>query len=101
MGKAEALKRLRDRGADLRALGIRQLSIFGSTARGDARADSDVDLAAIVDYDAVRRLGPFGFFGIGDRIASLLGAKVDFVTEPHEHAPRLQAEIDRDRVRVF
>jgi predicted nucleotidyltransferase len=101
MDKAEALRRLRDREADLRALGIEQLSLFGSTARGDARADSDVDLAAVVDYDAIRQLGPFGFFGIEDRIASLLGAKVDFVTEPHERAPRLQAEIDRDRVRVF
>ncbi len=100
MDKAEALKRLRDREADLRA-GYQAAVHLRLYRRGDARADSDVDLAAIVDYDAVRRLGPFGFFGIGDRIASLLGAKVDFVTEPHEHAPRLQAEIDRDRVRVF
>lgn len=93
--------RLRDREADLRSLGIKQLSIFGSTARDEARSDSDVDLAAIVDYEAVRRLGPFGFFGIADRITSYLGAKVDFVTEPQDWAPRLQAEIDRDRVRVF
>ncbi len=101
MDRAEALKRLRDREADLRALGIRQLSIFGSTARGEARDESDVDLAAVIDYEAVRKLGPFGFFGIEDRIAAFLGAKVDFITEAQDRAPRLQAEIDRDRVRVF
>ncbi|MFS0772191.1 nucleotidyltransferase family protein [Sphingomonas sp. 1P08PE] len=101
MDKAEALKRLRAREADLRALGIERLSIFGSTARGEDRPDSDVDLAAIMDYDQVRTLGPFGFFGIEDRLAEMLGGvKVDLVTEPSRR-PRLQAQIDRDRIHVF
>ncbi len=101
MDKTEALARLRAREAELRAMGIERLSIFGSTARGEQRPDSDVDLAAMIDYDAIRGLGPFGFFGIEDRITEMLGAKVDFVTEPHDQAPRLQAQIDRDRVHVF
>lgn len=101
MTKAEALARLRAHEPDLRALGITRLSLFGSTARGEQHEASDVDLAAVVDHDAVRRLGPFGFFGIEDRIAAMIGTKVDFVTEPGEEAPRLQAEIDRDRVHVF
>lgn len=101
MDKAEALRRLRERETDLRALGIERLSIFGSTARGEDRPDSDVDLAAIMDYDQVRTLGPFGFFSIEDRIAAMLGGvKVDLVTEPTRR-PRLQAQIDRDRVHVF
>ncbi|MEH3159019.1 MAG: hypothetical protein PGN08_08845 [Sphingomonas taxi] len=46
-------------------------------------------------------LGPFGFFGIEDRIAAMLGGvKVDLVTEPTRRS-RLQAQIDRDRVHVF
>jgi len=101
MTKAEAVVLLREREPELRALGIKRLSIFGSTARGEASAGSDIDLAATVDYEAVRRLGPFGFFGIEGKIAELIGTKVDFVTEPHDEAPRLQAEIDRDRVCVF
>ncbi len=101
MTKAEALRRLRAREHDLRALGITALSIFGSTARDEAGAESDVDLAALIDHDMVRRLGPFGYFAIPDRIAAMLGSEVDFVTEPLDRAPRLQAEIDRDRVRVF
>jgi predicted nucleotidyltransferase len=101
MTRAEVLARLRAREPELRALGIQRLAIFGSTARGDERPGSDVDLAAVVDYAQIRKLGPFGFFGIEDRIAEMLGIKVDFVTEPHEQAPRLQEQIDRDRVNVF
>lgn len=84
----------------MRQLGITRLSLFGSTARDEARPGSDIDLVAAIDYEAVRRLGPFGFFGIEARIGELIGAKVDFTTEPSRNE-RLQAEIDRDRVDVF
>lgn len=100
MTKAEALERLRARESELRQLGITRLSIFGSTARDEARPDSDVDLVATVDYDAIRALGPFGFFGIESRIEDMLGAKVDFMTEASLE-PRVQAQVDRDRVHVF
>ena len=100
MTKAEALALLRAREPELRAMGIERLSLFGSTARDDAQSGSDVDLAATVDYEAIRELGPFGFFGIEDKIAEMIGVRVDFITEPTRR-PRLQAEIDRDRVIVF
>lgn len=100
MDKAEALRRLREHEPELRAMGIEHLSIFGSTARGEQREDSDVDLVATVDYQRVRKLGPFGFFGIEGKIEEMLGAKIDFMTEPYEQ-PRLKSEIDRDRVHVF
>jgi uncharacterized protein len=48
---------LRAHEAELRKAGIRRLSLFGSVARGDAEADSDVDLAAELDPDA--RIGLF------------------------------------------
>ncbi len=100
MDRAEALTRLRAHETDLRQLGIVQLALFGSTARGEQRPASDVDLVATMDFDQVEKLGPFGFFGIEERIAEMLGAKVDLVTEPTRR-PRLQAQIDRDRVHVF
>ncbi len=43
---------LRAHEAELRRAGIRHLSLFGSVARGDAEAGSDVDLAAELDPDA-------------------------------------------------
>jgi predicted nucleotidyltransferase len=98
MDKAEALNRLRAREADLRSMGIEHLALFGSTARGDQRDDSDVDLAATLARD--RKIGVFELIRIEMRLAELLGVGVDLVTEPSD-ATRLQHNIDRDRLHVF
>jgi predicted nucleotidyltransferase len=89
---------LRAHQAELRRAGIRHLSLFGSVARGDAEADSDVDLAAELDPDA--QIGLFRLAAMERRLAELVGRKVDLLPEPVEK-PRLQANIERDRVRAF
>ena len=53
MDKQTAIARLKAHEAELRAMGVVSLSLFGSTARGDARSDSDVDVAVTID-DAAR-----------------------------------------------
>ncbi len=89
---------LRAHEAELRRAGIRHLSLFGSVARGDAEADSDVDLAAELDPDA--RIGLFALVALERRLAQLVGRPVDLLPEPVEK-PRLRANIDRDRRRAF
>jgi predicted nucleotidyltransferase len=89
---------LRAHEAELRDAGIRHLSLFGSVARGDAGASSDVDLAAELDPQA--RIGLFALGALERRLAELLGRKVDLLAEPVEK-PRLRANIDRDRQRAF
>jgi predicted nucleotidyltransferase len=44
MNREDALARLKAHEAELKALGVEHLFLFGSTARGEAREDSDVDL---------------------------------------------------------
>jgi hypothetical protein len=44
MRRADALKLIGAHRDELRALRVRSLSIFGSAARDEARADSDIDL---------------------------------------------------------
>ena len=44
MRRDEAMRRLRDRRAELQRLGVERLYLFGSTARDAAHEDSDVDL---------------------------------------------------------
>jgi uncharacterized protein len=73
--------------AQLRRAGIRHLSLFGSVARGDAEASSDIDLAPELDPKA--HIGLFA-----------LGALERRLPEPVEK-PRLRANIDRDRRRAF
>ncbi len=60
MKRDEAIGRLRRHEADLKRLGVAHLYIFGSTARGEARDDSDVDL--FFDYEK----GKFGLFELMD-----------------------------------
>ncbi len=98
MDTSEALARLRAHEADLRSLGVQRLSLFGSTARGEARQQSDVDLAVRFDPDA--RVGLFGLAVISNRLETIIGSKTDVVCEPAAK-PRVQAGIDRDRVHVF
>lgn len=92
------LDRLAGHADELKALGLTSLALFGSTARGEARADSDVDLAAGID--AERPIGLFRFAAIRERIEDLLGVTVDLIAEPIER-PALRARVERDRVRVF
>jgi len=98
MDRDTILQRLRAHESELRTLGLRHLSLFGSAARGEARADSDVDLAA--DLDPRRRVGLFRFAAMRERIEALLGAPVDLIAEPIER-DALAKRIERDRVRVF
>ncbi len=98
MDIATVLTRLKARESELRDLGIASLSLFGSTARGEARPDSDVDLAATFDENA--GIGLFEFADIMERLRMMLDTPVDLVGEP-ARKPRMQAEIDRDRIRVF
>ena len=89
----QVLTTLRAHEAELRAAGVLRLSLFGSVARGDAGADSDVDLVAELDPEA--RIGLFRLVTLEWRLSELLGRPVDLLPEP-VGAPRLRASIERD-----
>jgi len=92
------LATLRAHEPELRAAGICRLSLFGSMARGDAAPDSDVDLLAELDSQA--RIGLFRLVGFEQHLSDLLGRPVHLMVEPVE-APRLRANVMRDRLRAF
>jgi uncharacterized protein len=92
------LERLRAHEAELKAMGVARLSLFGSVARGEAGPRSDVDLAAEIDPD--RQMGLFRFEVLRERIEDMLGAPVDLLREPIGRA-RLRTRVDKDRVHVF
>ena len=56
--------------------GVRNIRVFGSVARGDSNAASDVDL--LVDMDQGRSL--FDLAGFVADVQDLLGVRVDVVT---------------------
>ena len=100
---AEQIRKLLiDHESELRALGVGSLALFGSVARGAARADSDVDVAVRL-VPSSRQRG-FAYLGqlqqIEDRIRAIVARDVDVIEEPADNA-RVQAAIDRDRVHAF
>jgi uncharacterized protein len=98
MDQQAVIRRLISSKKSLQALGLEHVSLFGSTARGEAAAASDVDLAVTLDEAA--RIDMFRFAAISEQLSRLLDARVDLVVEPSRN-PRMQAQIDRDRLYVF
>ena len=62
--------------------GARNLRVFGSVARGDDRAQSDVDL--LVDMDPDRSL--LDVVGLGQDLEELLDRRVDVLTGASLHS---------------
>jgi hypothetical protein len=97
MRRDDVIRRLRQHQAEIRRFGVRTLYLFGSTARDDARADSDVDL--YFDYDD-RRFSLIELAGLQVRLAELIGAPIDVMSRGSLH-PQLREDIESSALKVF
>jgi uncharacterized protein len=77
IARGKALRILRQHEAELRARGIRRAAIFGSVWRGEARANSDLDV--LIEIDGSDRLTVFDFVAIKRAVAALFPGRVDVV----------------------
>jgi uncharacterized protein len=93
------LATLRAHRHELRAAGLRHVSLFGSVARGEADSESDIDLLA--EIDPQMHLGLFGLVALERRLGTLLGRKVDLLADNATENARLRANIGRDVIRAF
>jgi predicted nucleotidyltransferase len=97
MERTEAIARLKAHEAELRQLGVQHLYLFGSTARGDASEESDVDLF----FDHERgKLGLFQLMDVKERAAEILGCKTDIMTRRSLH-PVVRKRIEASALQVF
>lgn len=97
MKRDQVIRQLRAHEGEIRRLGVRNLYLFGSTARGDARPESDVDL--FFDYDNPR----FSLIELADlklRLGEILDAPIDIMSRGSLH-PRLQPRIEGSALQVF
>jgi len=97
MERPAAIAKLKEHEAELKRLGVEHLYLFGSTARGEAREDSDVDL--FFDHP-VGSLGLFELMDVKDAAARILGRKTDIMTRRSLH-PVLRERIEASAVQVF
>jgi predicted nucleotidyltransferase len=75
---------------ELREMGVKDLYVFGSVARGEPNPH-DVDI--LVDFEVTPSL--FGMVGIQQEIEKWVGMRVDLVTR-RACSPRLFNNISRD-----
>src|SRR5438552_1493318 len=98
MNAAEALDTLRRSESALRARGVAHAALFGSTARGDNRPDSDIDV--LVEFEPNAQVTVFDYVGVKDYIASLFAQPVD-VIDREALKPHLRRPSARDAVYAF
>jgi predicted nucleotidyltransferase len=97
MKRDDAISRLKEHESELRGLGVEHLYLFGSTARGDARADSDIDLF----FDHRRgELSLFRLMDVKDAAARILGHSADVMTRASLH-PVLRPQIEASALQIF
>ncbi len=83
---------------ELRRRGVAHLSLFGSLARGEARDDSDIDIA--VEIEAGRSFSVIRMEDTRLLLEDLLGRPVD-LGEVESFRPAVRAAFEHDQVRVF
>lgn len=98
MSKVEVIDKLRAHEPELKAAGIMRLSVFGSVARGDNSSESDVDLLA--DFDTTKRYTLLTMGRLENRLAGLLGAKVD-LSSPEWLKDSVKSQALQEAVRAF
>ncbi len=99
MQRDDALRLLRERREQLRALGVGQLFLYGSVARNEAREDSDVDL--LIEPSS-QRFSIFDLVRVRDVCRTILGATADI----HDYdglrrLPEFRRRVGGDLVRVL
>ncbi len=78
-----------------RRFGVRELAVFGSVARNEAAAASDVDV--LVEFDGPTTFD--GYFGVKEALEAILATRADLAT-PAMLKPRVRQEVEREGVRV-
>ena len=96
--RERVLRVIREREAVLHGLGVAHLWLFGSLARGEPRAASDVDVMI-----AIPRGRKFSLFDLGEvrvELCELLERDVDVVIE-EDLMPGFRSHISSDLVQAF
>jgi len=88
VGRQQVIEILQAYREQLRQLGVKKISLFGSAARGSLRPDSDVDI--LVDLEKGRSALALG--GILMDLQDLLGKRVEVVTTAALH-PKIRDNV--------
>jgi predicted nucleotidyltransferase len=97
MDREQVMAALRAHEAELHRFGVAHLYLFGSVAREQARADSDVDLFFDTDNP---RFSLIELVDIQEQVSRILGTESDVMTRASLH-PMLRPRIESEALLVF
>ena len=95
---SDVLETLRTHETELRRLGVSHAAVFGSVARGEASAGSDIDV--LVELEEARPMGIFEYARLKLYVNELLDGAGDVVNR-RTLKPLLRDNILRDSVHAF
>jgi predicted nucleotidyltransferase len=98
MTPEQVIATLKEREADLRALGVVYAALFGSVARGQQRPESDIDILVDLDPKIVHTI--IDYVGVKEYIADLFDEPVDVVNQ-EGLKPVLRPRVDTDAIHAF
>jgi uncharacterized protein len=96
MNRDDAMRMLTQQRGKLTEFGVSSVSLFGSYARGEASATSDIDL--LVEF--AQPVGLFRFLDVKEYLERIMGCGVDLVTKD-ALKPQLRIRILEEAVHVF
>ncbi len=94
----EIIAKLKEREADLPAHGVTHAALFGSVARNEQDAESDIDI--LVDLDPAVVATIFDYADLKDYVASLFRGSVD-VIDREALKPRFRPRATADAIYAF
>ena len=97
MSDSDVIEKLKAHKSEFETLGVDHLRLFGSHARGDASANSDVDILA--EFNPEARPG-LKVVRLKRRLEEILGRRVDLLRAP-VNRPELQQTIDKEGINAF
>jgi hypothetical protein len=78
---------------------VKRLDLFGSLARGEATAKSDVDL--LVEFEEPDLHPAKRFFGLLHHLEDVLGCEVDLLTLSGLRNPYFRHRVLKERVNIY
>ena len=98
MDRRTAIASLVRHSAEPRRRGVQGLYLFGSVARGQAGAESDIDL--FYDYRHDGHFSLFDILDVQEFVQGILGRKADVVPRNCLHR-RIRARAEAEAIQVF
>ena len=98
MRRDDVIAGIKAQEAAIRSLGVSALSLYGSHARDEAKAGSDIDV--FLDRDPKVPFGLLEYTGVIHLLEDAFGKGADVSTRASLH-PDLRQEIEASAIRVF